>query len=119
MNAELRISSGDLVGEMISLTAWLRSQRDLQGRVHPRTRPPGPQDLGGAVELLSVALGSGGAGLTLARALTTWLTNRHSDVSVTVTTETRSVTVEAKRIGDVIPLLREVFEREAGGDEGA
>ncbi|MBB5778720.1 effector-associated constant component EACC1 [Nonomuraea jabiensis] len=117
MDAELRISHSDPIGEMASLTAWLRSQRDLQGRVRPQARPPGPQELGGAVELLSVALGSGGAGLALARALTTWLTNRHSDVSVTVTTETGSVTVDAKRIGDVLPLLHEVLKPGTDGNE--
>lgn len=118
MEAELRVSAGDPVAELIALTTWLRSQRDLQGRVHPRVRPPGPHELGGAVELLTVALGSGGAGLALARALTAWLINRHSDVSITVTTETGSVTLEAKRVGDPLPLLREVLGHEVTGDEG-
>lgn len=119
MQAELRISRGDVMGELVSLTAWLQSQRELQGQIRPVTRPPAAEELGGAVDLLTVALGSGGVvGMVLARALTTWLTNRHSDVSLTVTTQTGTVTLEAKRVSDPLPLLQEVLPHEATrGDE--
>ncbi|WP_407654767.1 effector-associated constant component EACC1 [Actinomadura luzonensis] len=101
--------------DLVSLTTWLQSQRELQGRIRPVTRPPDSEELGGAVDLLTVALGSGGAlGMVLARALTTWLTNRRSDVSLTITTLTGSVTVEAKRVSDPLPLLQEVLQHEAG-----
>ncbi|MFC4535960.1 effector-associated constant component EACC1 [Sphaerisporangium dianthi] len=119
MQAELRISGGDAVGELVALIAWLRSQRELQGRVRPVTGPPASEELGGAVDLITVALGSGGAvGMVLARALTAWLTNRHSDVILTVTTQTGTVTLEAKRASDPLPLLKEVLRHEAdSGDE--
>ncbi|MEV4062196.1 effector-associated constant component EACC1 [Nonomuraea dietziae] len=115
---ELRVAGGDTVGELVSLTTWLQSQRELQGRVRAVTRTPGSEELGGGVELLTVALGSGGVGVVLARAVTVWLTNRKSDVSITVTSENRSVTVEAKRVADALPLLEEVLRHEtAPGDE--
>ncbi|MEV4889606.1 hypothetical protein AB0K48_09470 [Nonomuraea sp. NPDC055795] len=113
MRVDIQVAGDDL----ISLTKWLRSQRPLQGRVEPVSRPPGPEDLGGAVELLSLAVGSGGMGLVLARALTTWLTNRHSDVSITVTTPRRTVTVEAKRVADALPLLQELLVIERAPDD--
>ncbi|MFB4285575.1 hypothetical protein ACBJ59_60685 [Nonomuraea sp. MTCD27] len=118
MQADLRISSGDIVGELVSLTDWLLSQRELQGRVRPVMQPPASEELGGAVDLLTIALGSGGTavGMTLARALTVWLTNRKSDVSLTVTTQTGTVTLEAKRVNDPsdpLPLLQEVLRDQA------
>ncbi|WP_219518201.1 effector-associated constant component EACC1 [Nonomuraea ceibae] len=118
MRVEVRVVP---TGELVSLTRWLRSQRPLQGRIDPVGRPPGREELGGAVELLSIAVGSGGAGMVLARALTTWLTNRHADVSITLTTPERTVTVEAKRVGDALPLLQEVLDqadRASAGDAG-
>ncbi|WP_052423634.1 effector-associated constant component EACC1 [Nonomuraea candida] len=119
MQVELRVvADADPTGELISLTKWLQSQRALRGRVRPVRRPPGPEELGGAIELLGIALGSGGAGVVLARALTTWLTNRHSDVSITVTTSEGTVQVEAKRVDDALPLLREVLNQGRVDDDG-
>jgi hypothetical protein len=40
--------------------------------------------MGAAVELLTVALGSGGAGAVLVRSISTWLCQRHSEVSVSL-----------------------------------
>ncbi|GAA3677540.1 hypothetical protein GCM10022224_047070 [Nonomuraea antimicrobica] len=117
MHVEIRVATADdLTGELVSLTKWLQGQRPLQGRVRPVRRPPGPEELGGPVELLSIAVGSGGMGLVLARALTTWLTNRHSDVSITITTAENTVTVEAKRVDDALPLLQEVLNHVGEAD---
>lgn len=119
MQVEIRVTAdGDPMGELISLTTWLRSQRPLQGRVEAVRRPPGPEELGGAIELLSIAVGSGGMGVVLARALTTWLTNRHSDVSITVTIGETTVKVEAKRVDEALPLLQEVLSQVAEADAG-
>ncbi|NRQ39584.1 hypothetical protein HII36_48315, partial [Nonomuraea sp. NN258] len=117
--AELRISEGDALGELAALTGWLKEQRELQGRIRSAGRMPGATELGGAAEWLTIALGSGGAGLALARALSVWLTNRHSDVSITVTTPAGTVTVEAKRTGDALPLLRQVLDQRADATDDA
>ncbi|WP_433512356.1 effector-associated constant component EACC1 [Nonomuraea sp. CA-143628] len=109
MEAEIRISGGDTVGELASLTGWLQGQRALAGCVRLVRSAPGDEQLGGVIELLSVAAGSGGAGVALVQALKAWLANRHSDVSITVTTEAGTVTVEAKRVDQALPLLRQVL----------
>ncbi len=76
-------------------------------------RPPGEGELGGAFDLLAVALGSGGAGAALVRSLTVWLQTRRPDVVITVTSPTGSVTLDANRIKDasVLPLLEQVLEQ--------
>ncbi|MFG1861073.1 effector-associated constant component EACC1 [Microbispora bryophytorum] len=112
MKAQIRVHAADVVSEIISLTNWLNSQRELQGRVRSVRRPLQPEELGGIIELLTVTLSSSGAGIALARALTAWLANRHSDVSITVTTDDGTVTVEAKRVSNPLPLLEKVLEQD-------
>ncbi len=111
MEAEIRISQGDAVAEFISLGEWLRGERALAGMVRAVPGQPAETELGGALELLAVALGSGGAGATLAKSLITWLQTRGSGVKITVTSRSGSVTLEASQVkeSDVMPLLREVL----------
>jgi len=75
-------------------------------------KPPARTELGGALDLLAVALGSGGAGVTLAKSLVIWLRTRRPDVTVTVTTPSGTVTLKAKQVrdGDVMPLLEAVLK---------
>lgn len=67
-----------------SLADWLNSEADLRGRVRAVRPAPAPGTMGAAVELLTVALGSGGAGAVLVRSICTWLGQRRSQVSVTL-----------------------------------
>jgi hypothetical protein len=111
VEAEIRISHGDAVAEFASLWEWLRGERALAGTLRAVPREPAETELGGAFEILAVALGSGGAVTTLARSLVAWLRARRPDVKVTVTSQSGSITLEARQVrdGDVMPLLREVF----------
>jgi hypothetical protein len=114
VEAEIRVSqgdAGDAVAEIVSLGEWLRGERALAGAVRAVPRQPAETELGGGLELLAVALGSGGAGATLAKSLITWLQTRRSGVKITVTTRSGSVTLEASQVkeGDVMPLLQEVL----------
>lgn len=111
MEAEIRISQGEVLAEFISLREWLRGERALAGAVRAVPHQPAETELGGAFELLAVALGSGGAGATLAKSLITWLQTRRPGVKISVTTSKGSVTLEARQVkdGDVMPLLREVL----------
>ena len=121
MEAEIRVSGNqgsavDEVGELAALLAWLRGERGLAGAIREVRVPPGPDELGGAVEALVVALGTGGAAGTLTTSLFGWLRTRRPNLKVTVTRGKNSVTVEVGQVrdGDVLPLLREVLEPKDG-----
>ena len=66
--------------------------------------------MGGVLDVLVVALGSGGAGAVLATSVSTWLSQpRRADVKLTVTAEDgRHIELDARRIRDPAVLLREV-----------
>jgi hypothetical protein len=67
-----------------SLGDWLNSEEALRGRVHAVRPAPGPGEMGAAIELLSVALGSGGVGAVLVRSICAWLAQRRSEISVSL-----------------------------------
>ena len=68
--------------DLYSLFDWLQRNDELRGRIRTLSRQPGPHEMGGAAEILSVALGSGGAGAVLASSLATWLQTRRARISV-------------------------------------
>jgi hypothetical protein len=111
VEAEIQISQGGDVTEFTALREWLRGERALTGPVRAVRRQPGETELGGAFDLLTVALGSGGAGAVLAKSLVTWLQTRRPSISITVTTAKGSVTLEGNQLqeSDVMPLLLEVL----------
>ena len=63
------------------------------------------------IQILSVALGSGGVGAVLAGALSTWLSQRTSDVELTISEPNgRRVEVDAHRVRDTPELLRQIAQ---------
>lgn len=70
---------------LFSLRDWLAAEDLLRGATAPLRSKPEQGQMGGAVEVLTVALGSGGAGAVLVRSLCTWLVQRRADVTVTIT----------------------------------
>lgn len=115
MNAQIQLSGGDEISGILDLWEWLRGERGLAGAVQAIRQPPGDRELGGVVEMLAVALGSGGAGAVLARSLTAWLQTRRPDVTVTVKTQAGTVSVETRNLDrdQVLPVLERVL---GGGD---
>ncbi|GIJ11426.1 hypothetical protein ACFFMR_18115 [Micromonospora andamanensis] len=98
-------------GDLHSLFTWLQRTDELRGRVRTLPRQPGPHEMGGALEIISVALSSGGAAAVLAGALNTWLQSRRARVSVEfVVDETgetlRRVEVEASNAASI----KELYE---------
>ncbi|MGH3853436.1 MAG: effector-associated constant component EACC1 [Pseudonocardiaceae bacterium] len=93
-----------------SLLDWLRHEDALRGRVRAAHAPVRPGEMGGLLEVLEVALGSGGAGAVLATSVSTWLSQpRRADVKLTVTAEDgRHIELDARRVRDPAVLLREV-----------
>jgi hypothetical protein len=93
VEVEVRLGSTDSMEEFTSLLQWLRRDRDLQGRVRARRVVPHQEELGGAFELISVAIGSGGIATAFVTSLGSWLSSRRSEQSVSVTVDGKSVQV--------------------------
>ena len=106
---QLSISAED--GDVLrSLLDWLRHEDTLRGRVRTAPTPVRPGEMGGVLDVLMVALGSGGAGVALATSVSTWLSQpRRTDVKLTVTAESgRQIKLDARRVQDPAVLLREI-----------
>lgn len=86
MDLQIDISGGDDVREKAALLQWLRTDRRLVRHVRLQRRTPGAEELGGALDVLMVAVGSGGIAAVLAQSLPTWLQSRRPAVKITLTT---------------------------------
>ncbi|MFJ1562297.1 effector-associated constant component EACC1 [Streptomyces mirabilis] len=106
----VRIAVLSSEGETVlrSLLDWLHHEDELRGRVVLERAAPRSGEMGGLVDALVVALGSGGAGAVLARSLSTWLWQRRSDLKITITSDGRTIELDAQRVPDVQALIREV-----------
>ncbi|MER7988386.1 hypothetical protein ABTY53_22770 [Streptomyces noursei] len=116
MDTFIRIRSVDEVGELAALAGWLRAERELQGAVRVVRRNIETTDLGSGLDVVSVAVGSGGVGVALAQSLSAWLRTRRSDVKVTVTANGRTVELDARRVKDPVDLIT-LITRVLGGDD--
>nr|BFD86818.1 hypothetical protein StreXyl84_62190 [Streptomyces sp. Xyl84] len=117
----VRVSAGpgvDVERSLVSLRDWLAAEEALRGRVELRAQAPQPGQMGSALDVLAVALGSGGAGAVLAQSLSTWLVQRRADVTVRlIRQDGREVTVEVQRATDPQAVIRAVGHLLDGGDE--
>ena len=93
MDAQIRIVGGT-DEDLVALGEWLQGEDELRGRIRTVYGAIGETDLGPAVELLTVALGTGGAGTVLASSLKTWLMTRRTTAKITVNSDGRSVTLD-------------------------
>ncbi|WP_327149742.1 effector-associated constant component EACC1 [Nocardia sp. NBC_01329] len=91
------------------LLDWLYDDDSLRGRARFQGTPGREGEMGAVSEVVTIALGSGatvGIVTALARSLTTWLTHRRSDVTVTVTrADGSSVEFNGSRV-DATDVLR-------------
>ncbi|GEM29547.1 hypothetical protein NN3_05540 [Nocardia neocaledoniensis NBRC 108232] len=113
-NGQLTIHTTGGADELLQLLDWFRHDDVLRGRVStPPTRIRDAQ-MGDLYDVLMVALGTGGLAPALTRSLTTWLTHRRSDVTVTVTrnSDGTSVTLDGNRIKspEVLRELRDILD---------
>jgi hypothetical protein len=114
MDAQIRIAGGT-GEELTALGEWLAGEDELRGRVQIAGNPVGDTELGSIPDLLTVALGTGGAGTVLASSLITWLQTRRTTAKITVESAGRSITLDIQTVGEVAPLLRQVLR--AGDDD--
>lgn len=85
MESLLVVTGADAVDGLESLTDWLLHEGDLSGRVRLVHREPEQDQLGSWGEVLSVAVGGGGALSVLAGSLSVWLRQpRRATVRVAV-----------------------------------
>lgn len=113
-DAQIRLV-GEADGDLAALGEWLQGEDELRGRIHTSRADIGETDLGGVVELLTVALGAGGAGTVLASSLKTWLQTRMTTAKIIVKSGKRSVTLDIQNAGEVAPLLEQILK--AGDDD--
>ncbi|GAA0631791.1 hypothetical protein GCM10010174_60930 [Kutzneria viridogrisea] len=118
MDLQIRIEGGT-VTDYVALADWLNGNRDFRGRVRQVSGPPVDGGLdGGVVEMLTVAVGSGGLGVALTTSLNTWLSSRRRVISakVTITPKGRTVELRARNANTqelqlLSELLRDADER--------
>jgi hypothetical protein len=93
--------------DLASLTSWLTDNETLRGRVRPQQPPPEPGHLGAVVDVLTVALGSGGVGVALVQSLCTWLRHRRPAVTITLHgADGRSLRIDLQRAQDPEAVIR-------------
>ncbi|MFE2943373.1 hypothetical protein ACFXKG_30620 [Streptomyces sp. NPDC059255] len=114
---ELWVRTRGTDDQLRSLLEWLRREDGLRGRVRVQQTPLRPGEMGGALDVLVVAVGSGGMGAVFANCLSTWISQRRSDVRITVTSENgRTVEVDAKGV-DPQALVQDI-DRLLNGEGG-
>jgi hypothetical protein len=112
VDLQIRIEGGS-VKDYVELTGVLNGNRDFRGRVRQVTGPPVDGTLGGDwVEMLTVAVGSGGLSVTLTNSLNKWLETRSTGLvaKVTVTAKGRTVRLRARDANaEAVQLLGEIL----------
>ncbi|MFD9966521.1 hypothetical protein [Amycolatopsis sp. NPDC059020] len=117
VTGETKLWIGGDAAELGALLDWLRHEDALRGRVRLRRAEPRPGEMGGVLDALVVAMGSGGAGAVLARSVSTWFSHRRSEVKLTVTAaDGRKIELDARRVADVAALVRDVERLLEPGD---
>jgi len=109
MDAQIRMAD-DVSVELAALGEWLQGEDALRGRIRVVHGAIGETELGPVVELLTVALGTGGAGTVLASSLKTWLLTRKTTAKIIVESAGRSVTLELQSVSEVAPLLEQILK---------
>ncbi|WP_344893169.1 effector-associated constant component EACC1 [Actinomadura meridiana] len=110
---QIKIDGGDEVGGLVALHDWLRGEAELAGFVKLGRRAAGAEELGGVLDVVTVAVGSGGVAAVLAQSLPTWIRSRRPAVKVTITSPNgRTLELEAAEAADaerlIMDLLRQV-----------
>lgn len=99
MSYNVRVIGNNGDDSIRSLAGFLSEEAELRGRIDVVDAPPRVGELGSLVDLIEVAVGSGGAVTVLMTAITAWIQSRGSDVTIRVEASNgRKVEFDAKRI---------------------
>lgn len=102
----LKIAVSD-VSEFRALRAWLDRVPGIEVSVQADSPVPGRL---GAWDTMTLLAGSGGTLAVALRALPEFIRSRRSNVSVTVTARGRKVTLDARNVDEVIPLIEKILD---------
>ncbi|WP_369185145.1 hypothetical protein [Streptomyces sp. Y1] len=113
----ITLDSANALDDRLALNSWLQHERGLQGRVHATHAIPTENDLGAALELLTVSLSSGGIATVLAGSLATWLQSRRTPtkVRITITRADRTLELETGDAAEAEALIRRFLGDDANG----
>ena len=70
--------------DLLSLAQFLSQESELRGRVTPVPAVPVRGQMGSVTDVIQIAVGSGGALAVMTSAITAWLKNRGSDITIRV-----------------------------------
>src|SRR4051812_1292899 len=95
---QARLSVGGSPNAAPGLGGWLRSERELRGRVSLELAPPSPGMMGVVSELV-VTLGSTSTAAVLASSIQVWLSQRQTDLTLSVTgPDGRQASIDARHV---------------------
>jgi hypothetical protein len=116
MHPLARISTDD-ADDLRALESWLNEERELRGYVTCAEAPDHARDLDGVVEVLTVPIGNGAAGVVLASSLVSWLRNNSTSAKVTVVRGYLKVTLDPATMARVLPMLERLLEPDDDSDD--
>jgi hypothetical protein len=114
VDLQIRVVGRKELDELSSLWQWLQREQELRKVTRLVEKKIKDTELGGGPDYVSLALGTGGAGglmVVLARALTTWLQSRRSEVTVRINQKDQTVELSV-RSTDPLPLLQKLIEND-------
>ena len=96
MNADSSASlavrgESDEIAALSALRQWLSDEPEFRGRITTGGAQLSDSDMGAVVDVLVVAVGSGGALTMLVSSISSWLQQRRSEVEVEMTTSTGEI----------------------------
>jgi hypothetical protein len=96
---QARLSVGGSPNASLALWDWLRSERELRGRVSLELAPPSPGMMGVVSELV-ITLGSTSTAAVLASSIQVWLSQRQTGLTLSVTgPDGRQASIDARQLG--------------------
>lgn len=113
MELEIRVASDRSDDDLVALSQWLRRERGLGSAIN-LVRADQPDDaLGGAWELLTAAIGSGGTFAVLAASLDSWLRTRRRPTTIRLTRGDNSIEIDENNVKDLKKLFDMLGEPKA------
>lgn len=108
MDVDIYVENGP-PGALADLAGWLADESDFRGRVKLESGQVKSTDLGSAAELLTVILGSGGAGTVLVSSLITWLQTRRTTAKITVESAKGKISFDITTARNIGPLIDKII----------